>query len=267
MTGLADFRPETRVAIEAVAQGMEIVRRGDGAGEITAKGPRDLVTATDVVVEDLIRSTLERDLGATVIGEERGGETPADGSAYWLVDPICGTRNFASGLPLYCVNLALVEGGEVTVGVVGDMSRDELDVAERGGGAWTLVNDGDRRPITTSDQSGIILVEDSHSKGPRREWAARFAGDVLRIERWEIRSFSTTLSLPYVAAGRAAAYVLFLAYGLHAAPGVLLAAEAGATISDLEGHRWTLRSDSIIAACDGRVHEELVSLAAGDRPE
>jgi len=266
MTTTTGFRTETQVAIQVVTSALEMVRRGQDVGAVTAKGPRDLVTATDVAVEDLIRSTLEQELDATVVGEERGGEPHTDGSPYWLVDPICGTRNFAFGIPLYCVNLALVEAGEVTVGVVGDASLEEVDVAERGAGAWSL-KDGELRPLTTSGESGIILIEDSHSEGPRREWVARFAADVLRSERWEIRSLSSTLSLPYAAAGRAVAYLLFLADGLHAAPGVLLAAEAGAAISDLEGGPWTLRSDSIVAACDEQVHGEMLALAAGARPE
>jgi fructose-1,6-bisphosphatase/inositol monophosphatase family enzyme len=49
-----------------------------------------------------------------------------------LVDPICGTRNFASGIPLYCINVALVEDGLVTLAVVGDPAGDEVCVAELG---------------------------------------------------------------------------------------------------------------------------------------
>jgi myo-inositol-1(or 4)-monophosphatase len=45
---------------------------------------------------------------------ERVG-TPREGQPYWLVDPICGTRPFASNTPVYCTNVALVEDGEVTV--------------------------------------------------------------------------------------------------------------------------------------------------------
>jgi len=129
------FRPETLVAIDAVKRALAIARRGVGAEDITAKGGRDLVTVTDVAVEDAVRRMMTEALGFSVIGEERGGEAVADGSPYWLVDPICGTRNFASGIPLYCVNLVLVEGDEVTVAVVGDASTGEIDVAERGRGA------------------------------------------------------------------------------------------------------------------------------------
>jgi fructose-1,6-bisphosphatase/inositol monophosphatase family enzyme len=69
------------------------------------------VTATDVAVEDAVRTMVGGAVGSLVVGEERGGEPPADGAPYWVVDPICGTRNFASGVPLYSINLALVEGG------------------------------------------------------------------------------------------------------------------------------------------------------------
>ena len=81
------------------------------------------MTTADVAVEDAIRAAVDAAHGLPVVGEERGGETPADGSPYWLVDPICGTRNYASGTTLWCVNLVLVEDGAVTIGVVGDHRR------------------------------------------------------------------------------------------------------------------------------------------------
>jgi hypothetical protein len=158
-----EFRAETLVAIDAVKRALTIARRGVSAEEITAKGGRDLVTLTDVAIEDAVRGIVADALGFAMIGEERGGEASADGSPYWLVDPICGTRNFASGIPLYCVNLALVEGDEVTVAVVGDPSTGEIDVAERGRGAWGL-KDGARHQLTTSDEGRTIVIEDGKSK-------------------------------------------------------------------------------------------------------
>lgn len=259
------FRPETRVAIDAVERGLELARSRVGAGDTTSKGARDLVTATDVAVEDMVRVIVDDALGVSVVGEERGGEAPIDGSAYWLLDPICGTRNFASGIPLYCVNLALVEGDQVTVAVVGDASTGEIDVAERGQGAWAL-KQGDRRQLATSWESRTIVIEDSHSKDTRRELAAQFTNGAIRADRWDLRALSTTLSLPYVAAGRVAAYVLFLSSALHSGAGSLLVTEAGGTVSDIDGQPWTIRSDSIVASANLHLHQELLDLAraAGD---
>ncbi|HXJ66840.1 MAG TPA: hypothetical protein VNN79_24040, partial [Actinomycetota bacterium] len=52
------FRPETLAAVDAVSRGSATARARTGAGAVRHKGPRDLVTATDVAVEDEIRAAL-----------------------------------------------------------------------------------------------------------------------------------------------------------------------------------------------------------------
>lgn len=254
------FRPETTVAIEAVERALSMGRRALGSGAITAKGERDLVTDTDVAIEEAVRRIVGDGSGLAVVGEERGGAASADGSPYWLVDPICGTRNFASGVPLYCVNVALVEDGKVSVSVVGDASTDGIDVAERGRGAWRL-KDGARTRLAVGDHSRTMVVEDGKSTGSRRERAARFMAAVIRADRWDVRSLGTTLASPYVAAGRIAAYVVFCVSALHAGAGALLIAEAGGTVSDIDGGPWTIASDSLVGSADDRLHETLLAHA------
>ncbi len=261
MTSFAEgFRRETVVAMGAVERALELARRGVGAQDISSKGARDVVTATDVAVEDAVRGIVHDALGFPVIGEERGGKATADGSPYWLVDPICGTRNYASGIPLYCVNLALVEGGHVTAAVVGDPSTGEIDVAERGRGAWAL-KDGARRRLITSDESRTIVVEDGKSKGARREHAAQFTAAAMRADRWDFRSLGTTVALPYLAAGRISAYVVFQVSAIHAGAGSLLVTEAGGTLSDIDGRAWTIHSDSVVASATPDLHQEMLDLA------
>jgi fructose-1,6-bisphosphatase/inositol monophosphatase family enzyme len=253
------FRSETLVAIDAVTHALTIARRGVNAEDVAEKDGRDVVTVADIAVEDAVRSIVAGALDFPVVGEERGGEAPADGSPYWLVDPICGTRNFASGIPLYCVNLALVERGEVTVAVVGDPSTGETHVAERGRGAWSLKKGGPIR-LATSDQSRTIVVDDGKSKGIRREQAATFTAAAIRADRWHLRSLGTTLASPYLAAGRIAAYVVVWVSAIHAGAGSLLVTEAGGTVSDIHGHPWTIGSDSLVASANGHLHEELLEL-------
>jgi myo-inositol-1(or 4)-monophosphatase len=253
------LRPETLLATEAVQRALELARVRAGAADISSKGARDLVTATDVAVEDAIREQLAS-VGYPVVGEERGGEAPEDGSPYWLVDPICGTRNFASGLPLFSVNVALVEDHHVTVGVLGDGSTGEICAAELGEGAWALT-DGDRRRLATSVESQTVAIEDSRSEGNRREQAARYLEAAICEDRWDLRALGTTLSLAHVAAGRISGYVLFWSSPIHSAAGVLLAAEAGATVSQIDGWPWTLRSDNLVVSAAPEVHRELLRIA------
>lgn len=262
MTNCAVFRQETLAAVGAVERALEMTRGRVGADRIALKGARDLLTATDVAVEDAIRAVVGEMLGIPVVGEEGGGVASRDGSAYWLVDPICGTRNFASGIPLYCVNVALVADEQVVLAVVGDPSTGEVHVAEKGNGAWAL-SGGDRRRLTAGDESRTIVIEDSHADpdADRRDRAASSVASAIRAFRWDIRALSTTLALAYVAAGRVAAYVLFRTSAIHAGAGSLLAAEAGAVVSDIDGRPWTIHSDSIVASATPDLHDDLLALA------
>ena len=260
------FRLETRTAISVVVQALEIAEQRDGAGVLTFKEGRDVVTATDVAVEDAVREHLTREIGLTVVGEERGGQTPADGSPYWLVDPICGTRNFASGNPLYCVNLALVEGGQVTVAVVGDPSTREIAVAERDHGSWAL-RDGALRRLRVSDESRTIDIGVASATATRRERAASFTAAAIRGDRWDLRNLGTTLSLPYVADGRLSAYIVFWATAVHVAPGSLLVTEAAGVISDIDGEPWSIEADSIVASATTELQQELLSLPREAAPK
>jgi myo-inositol-1(or 4)-monophosphatase len=256
---MPEFRRETHQAIAAVSRALALAEARGGANDINFKEGRDVVTATDVAVEDSIRESL-RALRVPVIGEERGGEAPNDGSPYWLVDPICGTRNFASGLQLYCVNLALIEGNEVTAAVVGDPSRHEQLIAEHGGGAWVL-NDGEHLKLSVSDASRTVVVEEGKAVGERRVHASRFMAAVVAQDRWDFRSLGTTLTCPYLAAGRVSAYIVFYVPSLHAAAGSLLATEAGAWLTDITGEPWTLDSDSLICAATPALHTGMLELA------
>src|SRR5262245_53432209 len=258
---LPGLRAATRQAIDAVTRALALAAGRAGAGDITVKSGRDLVTATDVAVEDAVRRLLADGLGLPVVGEERGGDPPPDGSGYWLVDPICGTRNFASGTPLYCVNVALIEGGEVTASVVGDPSIGEILVAERGRGAWALNDGGPPRRISASADSRTIVVEDGKSAGARREHAARFTAEAIRADRWDFRALGTQLVLPYVSGGRVSAYLVFWVPSTHTAVGSLLVAEADGSVTDIAGRAWSVRSDSIVASAGGELHAELLRLA------
>jgi myo-inositol-1(or 4)-monophosphatase len=255
------LRPEVVTAVQAARDGIELAESNVGTAAVFAKEGRDIVTTSDVAIEELVRSLLRESLGQAVVGEEQGGTRPSDGSAYWLVDPICGTRNYASRMSLYCLNLAFVQGDEVIAAVVADPSTSEIVIAERDRGAWLLKGD-EFYSIKTSALSQMIVVEDGKAKGARRDRAAAFAAAAIRADRWDFRSFGTTLSLPYLAAGRIAAYVLFSITAVHSAAGSLLVTEAGGVLSDIDGRPWTIESPTMLASANPVLHDVLLELAA-----
>lgn len=163
-----DLHPQTVAAVEVVEEALRLAAAGTGA--VHAKHGRDVVTETDIAVEDLIREALSSQFGSPVIGEERGGEIRA-AEPYWLVDPICGTRNYESGIPLYAVNVALVEDGDVSAAVVGDGCTGRSRRPSSGAVHGTSGR-------TNSDSSRAMPVQPSisrHGRVPHRHVSSRRA--------------------------------------------------------------------------------------------
>lgn len=82
------------------------------------------VTEVDEAVEQEVSDYLEG-LGYEVAGEELGNDTDSDG--YFLIDPIDGTQNFASGAPEYCFSIAYIEDGEARAAAISAPAYPEGD--------------------------------------------------------------------------------------------------------------------------------------------
>lgn len=135
---------------EAAARGAgELIAAGYGAEvKSTKASSRDLLTEVDGAAQQLIEAKVRnafpshRFLGEESVEAGQAASALALGEALeggnewvWVVDPIDGTTNFATGLPLSTVSIACVRDGDVVVGVVYDPSRDEMFSAITGGGA------------------------------------------------------------------------------------------------------------------------------------
>src|SRR5260370_31163997 len=136
---MADLRVETRDALAALRAALPIVQQRRGATDVGEKALNDLVTGSDVLVQSVLRETLhERQPGVAFLGEEGTPDVAPDAPRVWLVDPICGTTNYAVGIPLFAINVALVEDGQIVLSAVADGGTGELYAAERGSGAWLV---------------------------------------------------------------------------------------------------------------------------------
>jgi myo-inositol-1(or 4)-monophosphatase len=247
----------TETAIRAVGIAQKIADSRAGADRVTSKGGIDLVTDTDLACEDAIRQELIRSFPDwPVVGEERAG-TPLEGKPYWLVDPICGTRPFASNIPLYCTNIALVENGEVTVAAVGIGTTGEILWAEKGSGA-RMRHQGVDRNISVQDSSNTIWI-DGHT-----EQAANVARQTMLLRRWYVWKFSSSVAYAYLACGRIAAVLQFgpkfqadSVGSVHSAAGCFIAREAGAIVTDTyDGASWKLGTRSFLMTANAALHRD-----------
>jgi len=128
---------ERRVAIDAArAAGRLLHAELRGSHRIQFKGlPTNLVTEMDERAEELIVGQLAAAFpDDTILAEERGAAAGRSGRR-WIVDPLDGTTNYAHGVPIFSVSIALEVDRRVELGVAYDPIHDELYVAERGRGA------------------------------------------------------------------------------------------------------------------------------------
>jgi fructose-1,6-bisphosphatase/inositol monophosphatase family enzyme/catechol 2,3-dioxygenase-like lactoylglutathione lyase family enzyme len=256
---MSTMRRETEAAIRAAVAARRIADSRHGADQIRSKGGIDLVTASDVACEDAIRAELARDFPEhPVVGEERGG-TPVADRPYWLVDPICGTRPFASDVPLYCTNVALVEDGVPTVAAVAVGRSQDVLWAERGRGARLRGAAGDETARAHADSDTVWF-------SGREALAADVVRAALLDGRWYVWQFSSTLAYAYLATGRVAGIVHSGTTPVHVAAGCLIAAEAGALVTDLDGGPWHVAATGVLAAATPALHAELLALIERCRP-
>jgi len=126
-----------------------------GAAEVAQKTSAfDVVTAADEACEAAITQVLRaRHPGALVVGEEAAGRDPglldalAEAELAFVLDPLDGTWNFAAGLPLFGVMLAVVSRGQVLGSVIHDPVSRSSALAWCGQGAWHQGSGGERRPL------------------------------------------------------------------------------------------------------------------------
>lgn len=249
------MRQETEVAIKAVDKAIRLADSREGADEVKSKGGIDLVTSTDIKCEDAIRSELSEVFpDYPIVGEERGG-TPETGKPYWLVDPICGTRPFASNVPLYCTNVSLVENDRVTVAAIGLGRTGEVMYAEQGAGAHVRFNGNDRK-LSVSDSSNTLWLSG------RGEQAANLVRSAMVLRKWYIWQFSSSISYPYVAAGRISGLVHYSNHltSVHTAAGCFVAEQAGALVTNVNGSPWDLEDRNYILASTPELQEVLIEL-------
>lgn len=220
----------------------------------------DMVSEVDRAAEALI---VDRLLAARpddgIVGEE-GTDRPGTSGVCWVVDPLDGTTNYLYGLTGFGVSIAAEHDGAVVAGVVLDVVRDELFAATLGGGA---TRDGARITVSAATHLGSALVATGFSyASDRRARQAAVLLDVLPQVR-DIRRFgAAAVDLCSVACGRVDAYYEAGLAPWDLAAGGLIAAEAGAVLTDLRG--GPVRAGSVLAAAPG-IAKDLLDLliAAG----
>jgi myo-inositol-1(or 4)-monophosphatase len=251
------------LAIAAAAAGAEVVRSHYGGSLARLeKGGGDFATAADVDAERailaVIRTTRPSD---AVLGEESGRTGPEVADRTWLVDPLCGTLNYAARTQLVAVNVALRTGSEVTAAASADPFAEEVFWTE-GVDAFVRRDGADER-LAPSAASRLVDVNlDPPFPNGTMFRAVELLADAGFADLFRPRVLSTTLALAWVAAGRRAAYVTDgdLAESVHFASGIALCRAAGCVVTGIRGQPLHTGPGGLLVAADQATHAALVAL-------
>ncbi|MFD5098765.1 inositol monophosphatase family protein [Streptomyces albidochromogenes] len=257
-------RPEdAEVATAAARAGADVVREMYGRRLARVdKGAGDFATAADVEAErtilGVIRAARPDD---AVLGEEGGRQGAADAERMWLVDPLCGTLNYAAGNMLVAVNVALRDGAAA----VADPFSGEVFFTD--GRTARVRRDGDDTPLTPTSATALVDVNlDPPFPGAPVFRAVDLLAHPRFVERFRPRVVSTTLALAWVAAGRRAAYVTDggdLSGSVHFAAGIALCRAAGCVVTGIDGAPIGAAGRGLVAAADAETHASLMSMIRG----
>lgn len=137
MTPSPTFLDELSSALREIGQS-ELLPRFEANIAVDYKADGSVITQADHAVDARVREFLrEHGGGDPVLSEEQPRAEQArvleQAPAFWLVDPLDGTSNFAGGMPFFAISVARIEGARVTLGATYDPIRDELFSATRDG--------------------------------------------------------------------------------------------------------------------------------------
>lgn len=199
---LADLLDPLKLAAREAGEAIRKVARG--GFEVESKADRSPVTEADRAAEAIILEALCRAApGVPVIAEEEvaAGRIPAHDDQYFLVDPLDGTKEFASGGDDYTVNIGLIRGGSPVLGVIFTPAADRLHFGFVGGRA-AVEERGQCKDIRTRARPDrlVVVASKSHLNQPTSDYLAAAVGDCDRV------SIGSSLKFCLIAEGLADFY-------------------------------------------------------------
>ena len=236
---------ELEVALAAAREAAEISRGYYASNvEVRTKEDRTPVTQADIECEQAIRSRiLEAFPDHGFYGEETGS-TGTDREYLWLVDPIDGTKGFVREYPFFSTQIALMQDGEIILGVSSGTMMDELAWAQAGRGAWM---NGRRLSVSNirDPDSAAVSTGNLKSLASSPGWQA-LAEIVARADR--IRGYGDFYHYHLLAAGKIEAVIESDVNILDIAALSIIVSEAGGVFTDLNGAKPGLETRSVLAA-------------------
>jgi myo-inositol-1(or 4)-monophosphatase len=249
-----------KIGIKAAYQATDILNGFFGSDKlrIDKKGTIDLVTEADKASEKVIIETIRNAFPDHAIMAEESGGALAQDNFQWIIDPLDGTTNFAHGLGLFAISIALLHQSRPIVGIVLEPRQGDLFTAIEGQGAQ---HNGHPIEVSAIDRLGdsLLVTGFPYNLHDYFDTIMQRFNKCLKASQGVRRLGSAAIDLCYVACGRFEAFWEENLQPWDTAAGVLIAREAGGTVSDFEGNPFALNQKQILAT-NTTLHQEMLNL-------
>lgn len=216
--------------------------------KIEFKGKNDLVSYVDKEAEKKFVNSLHDILPEAGFIAEEGTSTKKGERYNWVIDPVDGTTNFTHGLPIYSSSIALMEGEEVLLGVVNDITKDQCYFATRDSKAY---RDGDEINVSPVKDLNMGLISTGYPYSAIDKLPVFFEifNELMRDTHGVRRLGSAALDLVYVACGYFEGFFEFKLSPWDMAAGALIVERAGGKVTDFKGGDNVIFGQQIVAGC------------------
>ena len=258
--GLLSLPMLKNTLIQAVRAGAgELSRFFNNQFIISSKeGINNLVTEADHASEKAILEVIKSQFPDHYILSEEIGEIIQDSSYKWLIDPIDGTINFAHGIPICCVSVAVEHNGEIILASVFNPNLNEFYFAEKDKGA--KLNDN---PIHVSEQTEVLrsclVTGFPYTYLDMPNGPLEIFSKLIRKGVPVRRLGSAAIDLCWVAAGRFDGFYEHKLEAWDSAAGYLIVEEAGGKVTDFKGEKFSPYQHRILAT-NGKIHDEMLDV-------
>lgn len=216
----------------------------------------DVVTKADLLSEKIIIKAIKKRFpDHCIISEETPGNYQT-GEYTWYIDPLDGTRNFATGVPLFGAMIALAHRGEIINSAIYLPCMKELYHAEKGKGA-TL----NGKKIKCSDNQNLVH---SYGLGTARmsEKNSEVINKIFMATKGKLAMNtlgSIAVASCWVASGKRDWYITSRGKCWDYAASCLIMKEAGCMITSIRGEKWNLECNEVLAA-NKKMHRKLLKV-------
>ena len=244
----SDLLSVQQATMEVVEKAVSFIHAEIGKinySDIETKSLNSLVTYVDKAAEKILVNGLQKILPEAVFLTEENTIETASGEWQWIIDPLDGTTNFIHSVPVFGVSVALQYKGEMQIGVVTEVNRNECFYAAKGYGAFC-----NSKKIYVSKtenlKDALVATGFPYYDYSLLENYVNLFKHLMTNTRGIRRLGAASIDLCYTACGRFDAFFEYSLSPWDVAAGALILQEAGGQVKDFKGGNNWLYGKQII---------------------